>query len=35
MSHIMVDLETWGVRPGCALRSIGAVSGSRSHGDAA
>ena len=23
--HIMVDLETWGRKPGCALRSIGAV----------
>lgn len=22
--HVMVDLETWGTRPGCALRSIGA-----------
>jgi len=25
MHHIMIDLETWGVRPGCAIRSIGAV----------
>lgn len=25
MHHVMLDLETWGVRPGCALRSIGAV----------
>lgn len=25
MAHVMVDLETWGVRPGSALRSIGAV----------
>lgn len=25
MTHIMVDLETWGLRPGCAIRSIGAV----------
>lgn len=24
MSHIMLDLETWGLRPGSALRSIGA-----------
>lgn len=23
--HIMLDLETWGKRPGCDLRSIGAV----------
>lgn len=26
MQHVMLDLETWGTRPGCALRSIGAVS---------
>lgn len=26
MHHIMMDLETWGKLPGCALRSIGAVS---------
>lgn len=25
MQHIMLDLETWGTKPGCALRSIGAV----------
>lgn len=25
MSHIMVDLETWGTKPGSAIRSIGAV----------
>lgn len=25
MKHLMVDLETWGVRPGCDIRSIGAV----------
>lgn len=25
MTHVMIDLETWGKRPGCALRSIGAV----------
>lgn len=25
MTHIMLDLETWGTRPGCAIRSIGAV----------
>jgi hypothetical protein len=24
--HVMLDLETWGTRPGSALRSIGAVS---------
>lgn len=24
MRHVMLDLETWGTRPGCALRSIGA-----------
>lgn len=24
MTDIMLDLETWGTRPGCALRSIGA-----------
>jgi hypothetical protein len=23
--HVMVDLETWGTAPGCAIRSIGAV----------
>ena len=25
MNNCMVDVETWGVRPGCAIRSIGAV----------
>ncbi len=25
MLHVMLDLETWGTRPGSALRSIGAV----------
>jgi hypothetical protein len=25
MSHVMLDLETWGTKPGAALRSIGAV----------
>lgn len=25
MKHCMFDLETWGRRPGCAIRSIGAV----------
>ena len=25
MTHIMVDLETWGTAPGCDIRSIGAV----------
>lgn len=24
MNHCMLDLETWGIRPGCAIRSIGA-----------
>lgn len=24
MIHIMLDLETWGTRPGCDIRSIGA-----------
>ena len=24
--HLMIDLETWGTRPGCAIRSIGAIS---------
>ena len=23
--HVMLDLETWGTKPGCAIRSIGAV----------
>lgn len=23
--HMMIDLETWGTRPGCAIRSIGAI----------
>lgn len=25
MTHIMIDLETWGRVPGCAIRSLGAV----------
>jgi hypothetical protein len=25
MRHVMLDLETWGLTPGCAIRSIGAV----------
>lgn len=25
MTHIMIDLETWGTRPGCDIRSIGAT----------
>jgi hypothetical protein len=25
MAHVMIDLETWGRVPGCAIRSIGAV----------
>lgn len=25
MTHISLDLETWGTRPGCDIRSIGAV----------
>lgn len=25
MKHCMLDLETWGTRPGCAIRSIGAI----------
>lgn len=25
MTHIMLDLETWGTKPGCDIRSIGAV----------
>ena len=25
MQHVMIDLETWGTRPGSALRSLGAV----------
>lgn len=25
MTHCMLDLETWGTRSGCAIRSIGAV----------
>lgn len=24
-NHVMLDLETWGTEPGCAIRSIGAV----------
>lgn len=23
--HVMLDLETWGTKPGCAIRSVGAV----------
>jgi hypothetical protein len=25
MNNVMLDLETWGTRPGCAIRSVGAV----------
>ncbi len=25
MKHVMLDLETWGLLPGCGIRSIGAV----------
>lgn len=25
MKHVMIDLETWGRKPGCAPRSLGAV----------
>lgn len=25
MLHVMIDLETWGTKPGCDIRSIGAV----------
>lgn len=25
LTHCMLDLETWGTKPGCAIRSIGAV----------
>lgn len=25
MTHVMLDLETWGTEPGCDIRSIGAV----------
>lgn len=25
MNHVMIDTETWGTAPGCAIRSIGAV----------
>jgi hypothetical protein len=25
MQNVMLDLETWGTRPGCAIRSVGAV----------
>lgn len=24
-THVMLDLETWGTKPGCAIRSIGAI----------
>jgi len=26
MNNVMFDLESWGTRPGCAIRSVGAVS---------
>lgn len=29
--HVMVDLETYGLRPGCTIRSIGAVAFSFMH----
>lgn len=32
MNDVMVDLETWGKKPGCALRSIGAVGMSLRNG---
>lgn len=32
MNNVMIDLETWGTRPGCAIRSIGACSFDP-HGD--
>lgn len=32
MNHVMLDLETWGTTPGCAVRSIGAVEFSPSSG---
>lgn len=25
LNNVMLDLETWGTRPGCAIRSVGAV----------
>jgi inhibitor of KinA sporulation pathway (predicted exonuclease) len=31
--HVMLDLETWGTAPGCAIRSIGAVAFSLVHID--
>ena len=33
MSHVMVDLETWGKVPGAAIRSIGAVVFNPYNGD--
>lgn len=33
MTHVMVDLETWGTKPGSAIRSIGAVVFNPSSGD--
>ena len=33
MVDIMLDLETWGTRPGCAIRSVGAVAFDRRGGD--
>lgn len=32
MRDLMVDLETWGTRPGCIIRSIGAVQFDRHSG---
>lgn len=32
MTHVMLDLETWGLQPGCDLRSIGAVVFDPFHG---
>ena len=32
MTHIMIDTETWGIRPGSMLRSLGAVAFSPSLG---
>ena len=31
MVDVMIDLETWGTRPGCAVRSVGAVAFDRRH----
>lgn len=33
MAHVMIDLETWGVTPGSALRSLGAVVFDPTSGD--